>query len=174
MLIYFYYYFYFKQKSGINMEISDNSGQLDRFETQILKILSKQGRLSVTDLAKRIGLSKSPCQVRLKRLIEQKFILGFRAVLNPQKLNLEHIAFTEVKLSDTREAALNAFNEAVQEIQEIDQCHMIAGSFDYLLKIRTSDIVTYRRILGETISNLPYVANTSTYVAMQSVKDNSY
>ena len=156
------------------MEISDNSGQLDRFETQILKILSKQGRLSVTDLAKRIGLSKSPCQVRLKRLIEQKFILGFRAVLNPQKLNLEHIAFTEVKLSDTREAALNAFNEAVQEIQEIDQCHMIAGSFDYLLKIRTSDIVTYRRILGETISNLPYVANTSTYVAMQSVKDNSY
>jgi len=156
------------------MEISDNSGQLDRFETQILKILSKQGRLSVTDLAKRIGLSKSPCQVRLKRLIEQKFILGFRAVLNPQKLNLEHIAFTEVKLSDTREAALNAFNQAVQEIQEIDQCHMIAGSFDYLLKIRTSDIVTYRRILGETISNLPYVANTSTYVAMQSVKDNSY
>lgn len=152
----------------------DNPGQLDRFETQILKILSKQGRLSVTDLAKRIGLSKSPCQVRLKRLIEQKFILGFRAVLNPQKLNLEHIAFTEVKLSDTREAALNAFNEAVQEIQEIDQCHMIAGSFDYLLKIRTSDIVTYRRILGETISNLPYVANTSTYVAMQSVKDNSY
>lgn len=152
----------------------DNPGQLDRFETQILKILSKQGRLSVTDLAKRIGLSKSPCQVRLKRLIEQNFILGFRAVLNPQKLNLEHIAFTEVKLSDTREAALNAFNEAVQEIQEIDQCHMIAGSFDYLLKIRTSDIVTYRRILGETISNLPYVANTSTYVAMQSVKDNSY
>lgn len=156
------------------MEKSDNSGQLDRFETQILKILSKQGRLSVTNLAKQIGLSKSPCQVRLKRLIEQKFILGFRAVLNPQKLDLEHIAFTEVKLSDTRETALNAFNEAVQEIQEIEQCHMIAGSFDYLLKIRTSDIVTYRRILGETISNLPNVANTSTYVAMQSVKDNSY
>lgn len=153
---------------------SDNSGQLDRFETQILKILSKQGRLSVTELAKRIGLSKSPCQVRLKRLIDQKYILGFRAVLNPQKLNLEHIAFTEVKLSDTRETALHAFNEAVQEIQEIEQCHMIAGSFDYLLKIRTSDIVTYRRILGETISNLPNVANTSTYVAMQSVKDNSY
>jgi len=156
------------------MNKTDNSGQLDRFETQILKILSKQGRLSVTDLAKRIGLSKSPCQVRLKRLIDQKYILGFRAVLNPQKLNLEHIAFTEVKLSDTRETALNAFNEAVQEIQEIEQCHMIAGSFDYLLKIRTSDIVTYRRILGETISNLPNVANTSTYVAMQSVKDNSY
>jgi len=156
------------------MNKTDNSGQLDRFETQILKILSKQGRLSVTDLAKRIGLSKSPCQVRLKRLIDQKYILGFRAVLNPQKLNLEHIAFTEVKLSDTRETALNAFNEAVQEIQEIEQCHMIAGSFDYLLKIRTSNIVTYRRILGETISNLPNVANTSTYVAMQSVKDNSY
>lgn len=100
--------------------------------------------------------------------------MGFRAVLNPEKLDSEHIAFTEVKLSDTREPALSAFNQAVQEIQEIEQCHMIAGSFDYLLKIRTREITAYRRILGETISTLPNVANTSTFVAMQSVKDNAY
>ena len=110
----------------------------------------------------------------MKRLQDNKFILGFRAVLNPQKLGQQHVAFTEVKLSDTRENALNAFNEAVQSIPEIEQCHMIAGAYDYLLKIRTSNIKAYRMVLGETISKLPYVANTSTFVAMESVKDYSF
>lgn len=154
-----------------NMSEEANDGILDRFDRQIIEILSKHGRLSITELAKRIGLSTSPCQVRLKRLQDQGYILGFRAILDPQKLLLEHVAFTEVKLSDTTERALSAFNDAVLKIPEIEQCHMIAGAFDYLLKVRTTDIRAYRRILGETISNLPYVANTSTYVSMQSVKD---
>ena len=152
-------------------EIHFASLKVDR---EILDILSKEGRLPVADLARRIGLSKTPCQVRLKRLQERQYIVGFRAVLNPQKLGQEHVAFAEVKLSDTREKALNEFNTAIQSIPEIEQCHMIAGSFDYLLKIRSSDIQTYRRILGETISMLPHVANTSTFVAMQSVKDFAY
>ena len=122
--------------------------QLDRFDEQILEILSTDGRLPVSDLAKRIGMSKSPCQSRLKRLQAEGYILGFRAVLDPRKLGKEHVAFTEVTLSDTREAALRAFNEAVQKVPEIEQCHMIAGSFDYLLKIRTADIQSYRRISG--------------------------
>ena len=149
-------------------------GPLDRADRQIIRILAQEGRLPVTDLARRIGISKSPCQVRLKRLQEQGYIRGFRAILDPQKLGQEHVAFTEVKLSDTRESALQAFNDAVQKIPEIEQCHMIAGSFDYLLKVRTKDIQSYRLILGETISSLPHVASTSTYVAMQSVKDSAF
>ena len=152
-------------------DIVDNSGILDQFDRQIIDILSREGRLSITKLAKRIGLSNSPCQARLKRLQDQGYILGYRAILDPQKLRLEHVAFTEVKLSDTTERALSKFNKAVLKIPEIEQCHMIAGAFDYLLKVRTTDIRAYRRILGETISNLPHVANTSTYVSMQSVKD---
>lgn len=97
--------------------------------------------------------------------------MGFRAVLNPHKLGREHVAFTEVTLSDTREAALKAFNAAVQKVPEIEQCHMIAGSCDYLLKIRTADILAYRKILGETITTLPHVSNTSTSVSMEAVKD---
>lgn len=151
--------------------ISDEIRQLDRFDRQIVEILSVEGRLPVTDLAKRIGLSKSPCQARLKRLQDEGYILGFRAVLDPRKLGKEHVAFTEVTLSDTREVALKAFNDAVQKVPEIEQCHMIAGSFDYLLKIRTSDIQSYRRILGEVITALPHVSNTSTYVTMEAVKD---
>lgn len=158
-----------------NSESSSNiDRQLDRFDRQIIEILSTEGRLPVTDLAARIGLSKSPCQVRLKRLQEEGFILGFRAVLDPRKMGKEHVAFTEVKLSDTQESALNAFNAAVRKVPEIEQCHMIAGPFDYLLKIRTADIRSYRKVLGETITALPYVSNTSTYVTMESVKDSAY
>ena len=148
--------------------------RLDHIDMKILEIISREGRLPVTEIARRIGTSKTPCQTRLKRLQDNKFILGFRAVLNPQKLGQQHVAFTEVKLSDTRETALIAFNEAVQSIPEIEQCHMIAGSYDYLLKIRTSDIKAYRMVLGETITKLPYVANTSTFVAMEFVKDFSF
>ncbi|MFT5112884.1 MAG: Lrp/AsnC family leucine-responsive transcriptional regulator [Parasphingorhabdus sp.] len=144
------------------MNFENNSSHIDRYEEKILEILSVDGRIPVTELAKQIGISKSPCQARLKRLIDNKIILGFRAVLNAKLLNQEHIAFTKVKLSDTRETALLAFNDAVGKIPEIEQCHMIAGSFDYLLKVRSTDIRTYRRILGETISALPHVANTST------------
>ncbi len=147
------------------------AGQLDRFEIAILETLSQDGRLPITELAARVGLSKTPCAVRFKRLCDLGYIKGFRAVLDPHLLNREHVAFTEVKLSDTTESALSAFNDAVCAIPEVEQCHMIAGSFDYLLKVRTSDIRAYRRVLGETISALPFVANTSTHVAMQSVKD---
>lgn len=77
----------------------------------------------------------------------------------------------EVRLNDTREAALKAFNQAVARVPEIEQAHMIAADFDYLLKVRTRDMSSYRRFLGETISALPHVANTSTYVAMQAVKE---
>ena len=144
---------------------------MDRLDQRILDILKHDGRISVIDLASRVGLSKSPCQVRLRRLIDDGYILGFRAVLDSKKLGLDHIAFTEVKLSDTREVALQAFNDAVRKVPEIEQCHLIAGSFDYLLKVRTADISKYRLVLGERISTLPYVSSTSTFVVMESVKD---
>lgn len=136
-----------------------------------MSVLESEGRLPITELAKRIGLSKSPCQVRLKRLVEDGYILGFRAVLDMAKMGREHVAFTEVKLSNTTEKALKSFDTAVKTIPEVEQCHMIAGSFDYLLKVRTNDIASYRRVLGEAISALPHVSATSTYVSMQAVKD---
>ena len=81
------------------------------------------------------------------------------------------MAFVEVRLSDTREKALQAFNKAVQTIPEVEQCHMIASNFDYLMKVRTRNIQEYRRIMGETLSSLPFVASTSTFVAMEAVKE---
>ncbi|SEQ93006.1 transcriptional regulator, AsnC family [Faunimonas pinastri] len=150
---------------------SVDAGELDVFDRKIVDALVEDGRMTITDLARKVGLSKSPCQVRLKRLVEDGFIQGFRATLDPGKFGLDHIAFAEVKLSDTREAALREFNAAVSRIQEVEECHMIAGNFDYLLKVRTADIRRYRHVLGERISTLPHVASTSTFVVMQTVKD---
>jgi Lrp/AsnC family leucine-responsive transcriptional regulator len=145
--------------------------EMDSFDRKILDVMAIEGRISVTELARRIGLSKSPTQARLKRLEDSGVIRGYRALFDPIRLGRDHVAFVEVKLSDTRETALAAFNAAVTRVPEIEQCHLIAGSFDYLLKVRTSSMSSYRLVLAERISTLPHVANTSTYVAMQAVKE---
>ena len=142
---------------------------LDDFDRRIIAALVEDGRMTVTDLAMAVGLSKTPCQVRLRRLQESGVIRGFRAMVDPAKLGMDHVAFAEVKLSDTRESALTEFNDAVRRIPEVEECHMIASSFDYLLKVRTVDIRRYRTVLGEKISSLPHVASTSTFVAMETV-----
>lgn len=153
------------------MKLRPVSVHLDVFDLKIIDVLRSDGRISLTDLAQKVGLSKTPCQVRLRRLTEAGVIRSFAAIVDPAKLGLDHVAFAEVKLSDTREAALKEFNAAVQRIPEVEECHMIASSFDYLLKVRTADIRRYRAVLGEKISSLPHVASTSTFVAMETVKD---
>ncbi|MGF7155221.1 Lrp/AsnC family transcriptional regulator [Novosphingobium gossypii] len=153
------------------MAKSAQSVEIDELDRKIIAIVRVDGRITVTDLAKAVGMSKTPCQVRLRRLIETGVIRGFRAIVDPASLGLDHVAFAEVKLSDTRESALIEFNRAVRRIPEVEECHMIASSFDYLLKVRTADIRRYRMVLGEKISSLPHVASTSTFVAMETVKD---
>lgn len=144
---------------------------LDSYDHAILAALSRDGRMTATALAQEIGLSKTPTQARLKKLETRGIITGYRAQLDPIRMGRAHVAFVEVKLSDTRNAALLAFNRAVRALEEVEECHMIASRFDYLLKVRTADIQEYRAVLGEKISALPHVASTSTYVAMEVVKD---
>lgn len=157
-------------ESGSRLATKDRAA-LDRLDQAILAALAEDGRISITDLAARIGLSKSPTQARLRRLEKTGIIMGYRALLDPISLGLDHVAFVEVRLSDTREAALRAFNAAVQQVPEIEQAHMIASHFDYLLKVRTRNMAHYRQFLGDVISGLPHVASTSTYVAMEAVKE---
>jgi Lrp/AsnC family leucine-responsive transcriptional regulator len=144
---------------------------LDDFDRKILAVLRQDGRITFTDLAQHVGLSKTPCQQRVRRLVDKGVIKGFAAIIDPAKVGLDHVAFAEVKLSDTREAALKQFNAAVRAIPEVEECHMIASSFDYLLKVRTVDIRRYRIVLGEKISSLPHVASTSTFVAMETISE---
>jgi Lrp/AsnC family leucine-responsive transcriptional regulator len=144
---------------------------MDRADRNILSALGRNARLSMAELAAEVGLSKTPVAARVRRLERDGIIRGYAAIVDRERLGEGHIAFVQVTLSDTRSAALDAFNKAALTVPEIEQCHMIAASFDYLLKVRTKDIAAYRRVLGERISALPHVEHTSTFVAMETVKD---
>ncbi|NQZ29774.1 MAG: Lrp/AsnC ligand binding domain-containing protein [Oceanospirillaceae bacterium] len=145
--------------------------KLDKFDKAIIRELQKNSRVSVTELADVVGLSKTPCKVRMDKLEKQGYILGYSLLVDRAKLGESHIAFVQVTLSDTKTKALDAFNKAVRIIPEVEQCHMIASNFDYLLKVRTSDMDSYRKFLGETLSNLPFVMQSSTFVVMENIKD---
>lgn len=145
--------------------------KLDKFDYAIIDLLKQDGRMTLSTLANNVGLSKSPCQSRVKRLEKEGIIIGYQARINYAKLDIEHIAFIQVTLTDTHTKALNEFNRAIKEIPEAEECHMMASSFDYLIKVRTKNMASYRLLLGETISNLPFVAQTSTFVVMENVKE---
>ena len=144
---------------------------IDKIDEKIIKLLAKNGRIKLSDIAKHVNLSISPCQARLKKLENQKYILGYHARVNYEKMQKAHVAFVQVVLSDSRETALVNFNREVNKLESVEQCHLIAGSFDYLLKVRTKNIQEYRIFFSEKISSLPHVASTSTFVSMESVKD---
>ncbi|KAJ56284.1 ArsR family transcriptional regulator [Actibacterium mucosum KCTC 23349] len=149
------------------------SASLDDFDIKIIKALGQNARISVADLSKQVGLSKTPCHNRIRRLEAEGFITGYRVLLDPVKLDLSHVAFVEVKLSSTRSSALSEFNAAVRDHPEIEQCHMVAAHYDYLLKVRGSDMRAFREFLGGTIAMLPHVQTTSTHVSMEAVKDDA-
>ncbi|MCC4115194.1 AsnC family transcriptional regulator [Aromatoleum toluclasticum] len=144
---------------------------MDRIDLKILAELQKDARLSFVELARRVGLSKTPCAERVRKLEEGGVIRGYHANLDPVAMDRSHVVIVQVLLSGTTAHELKLFNEAVQRIPEIQTCQMIAGDFDYLLTVRTRDIQTYRSVLGEKISELPCVKQTHTYVVMEVVKD---
>lgn len=147
--------------------------ELDSIARKILAELQANARIPVTELARRVGLSKTPVAERIRQLEAAGLITGYRTMLSPIRLGLTHVTYVEVRLSDTREAALKKFNDAVRDIPEVEECYMIAGGFDYLIKVRSKDIVDYRRVMAERISALPFVNSTSSYVAMEAVVENS-
>ena len=146
---------------------------LDPIDRRILAALAKDARLSMSALADTVGLSKTPVTLRVKRLESEGYIRGYHAALDAGKLGLAQVAFVQVTLEKTTADALEAFNAAVRRAPEIAECHMIAGGFDYLLKIRTRDVAAYRRALTDLIAHLPHVSQTSTFMAMESVKDSA-
>lgn len=146
--------------------------KLDKIDRNILKSMQRDGRMSITELSEVVGLSKTPCTERVKRLEKSGLIKGYRAELDADELGLPYITFVQVSLERTTTDALESFNQAVGRIAEVESCHMVAGGFDYLLKIRTRDMAHYRTVLGDSIGALPGVVSTHTYPVMQTVIDN--
>tara|TARA_R110000772_G_scaffold53812_4_gene123054 strand:+ start:1112 stop:1606 length:495 start_codon:yes stop_codon:yes gene_type:complete len=144
---------------------------LDRTDYRILREIQANGRISLVDLSRRVNLTKTPCAERVKRLEKAGIIRGYFAALDPETVEASHVVMVQVQLSTTTAEALEEFNTVVRQIPEIQSCMMIAGGYDYLLKIRTRDIASYRELLGAAISQLPHVMQTHSYVVMEVVKD---
>lgn len=148
--------------------------ELDPYDRRILDELTANARLPLAELARRVGLSKTPVALRVRHLEQIGLITGYRAMLSPLRLGLTHVTYVEVTVGDTREQALQRFNAAVREIPEVEECYMIAGRCDYLIKVRSRDMADFRRIFAEKISVLPHVTNTSSLVSMEAVVEQNF
>lgn len=146
-----------------------NSRALDRIDRAILSVLQQEGRISNVDLSQRVHLSPSPCLERVRRLEAEGYIEGYSAILNAQFLGLSKVAFIQVTLDHTTPDVFNKFKAAVAESPYVVECHMVAGGFDYFIKVRFDDMDNYRQVL-EQVVKLPHVSQTHTYVVIEEVK----
>jgi len=147
--------------------------ELDKIDRNILNQLQHDSKISNVELAKRVGLSASPCLERVRRLEDQGYIEGYYARLNPSKLGAAMLVFVEITLSKTAVDIFSDFSAAVRECDDIQECHLVSGDFDFLLKARVADMSSYRKLLGDTLLRLPGVNETRTYVVMEEVKVSS-
>ncbi|MBV0890457.1 Lrp/AsnC family transcriptional regulator [Paracoccus sp. Z118] len=147
---------------------------LDSLDRKILAELSANARIPIAELARKVGLSKTPVALRIRQMEERGLITGYRAILSPVKLGLTHVTYIEIRLSDTKQRALEQFNAAIRAIPEVEECYMIAGGFDYLVKLRSRDMADFRRIMATRISTLPHVSNTSSHVSMEAVVEQNW
>ncbi|MCR9269325.1 MAG: Lrp/AsnC ligand binding domain-containing protein [Hyphomonadaceae bacterium] len=144
---------------------------LDMFDRKILRAMQADGRLSISELSEQVGLSKTPCLTRLRRLESQGYVQRYKGVLDASKIRQDYVTFVQVKLESTHRRHLKAFSDAVQHVPQIQSCHMMSGGYDFLLKIRTRNMRAYRELLGDVVSELPGIAQTSTFPVMETVKE---
>jgi len=144
---------------------------LDRIDLRILNVLQADGRIANLKLAEAVALSPTAVLARTQRLQRDGYILGYEARLNPLKLGRGMMVFVEVLLDRTTPNVFNEFKAAVQVRDEIMECHMVAGGFDYLLKTRMADMAAYRDFAGSVLWQLPGVRETRTYAVMEEVKN---
>ena len=153
--------------------MSETTPELDRIDLRILNVLQADGRISNLKLAELVALSPTAVLARTQRLQRDGYILGYEARLNPLKLGRGMLVFVEVLLDRTTPNVFNEFKAAVQVRDEILECHMVAGGFDYLIKTRMADMAAFRDFAGSVLWQLPGVRETRTYAVMEEVKHSS-
>ncbi|WP_165855670.1 winged helix-turn-helix transcriptional regulator [Marinobacter sp. JSM 1782161] len=152
-------------------ETGSRKRTLDRLDRRILAALQDDGRLSYVELAERVGLSSTPCIERVRRLEKDGYIEGYYARLNPDLLGLSMLVFVEISLSYQSRDAFEKFNEAVENLPFMLECHLVSGDADYLIKARISDMSEYRALLGDMLLVLPGVKNSKSYIVMEEVRE---
>ncbi|AXS40100.1 Lrp/AsnC ligand binding domain-containing protein [Breoghania sp. L-A4] len=147
--------------------------ELDRTDMKILRALQAEGRLTNADLAARVNVSPATCHRRTERLMQQGYVMDVRACIAPEAVGLGALVMVGVVLDRSTPESFASFEEAVHAMQEVLDCNLVAGDFDYLLKIRVCDMADFNKLHGERLIALPGVRQTRTFFVMKSVKDNA-
>lgn len=148
-----------------------HSTTLNKIDKRILATLQKDGRISFAALARTVGLTTTPCIERVKRLERDGFIKGYTSVLNPEQLGAGLIVFVQIRLDRTSKTSFKQFEHGVSLLPEIQECYLVSGNFDYLIKARVADMAAYREFLGETLLSVPGVQESTSIVVMDAVKE---
>jgi Lrp/AsnC family transcriptional regulator, leucine-responsive regulatory protein len=143
--------------------------QLDPTDRRILTLLQREGRISNADLAERIALSPSACHRRVQRLEAEGFIAGYVALLDPRKIGKPATVFVEITLNSQSDEVLEAFEKGVARIPDVLECHLMAGSADFLLKLMVEDTEDFARIHRQYLARLPGVAQMQSSFALRTV-----
>lgn len=150
---------------------SHASRDLDRIDRDILRRLQADGRMSITELAERVGLSVTPCSERVKRLERERYITGYHARLDPHALGQALLVFVELKLTAKSGAIFDEFKRAVLKLPGILECHLVSGDFDYLIKARIPEMNAYRKLLGDMLLALPGARESRSYIVMEEIRE---
>uniref|UniRef100_UPI003F499144 Lrp/AsnC family transcriptional regulator n=1 Tax=Ensifer adhaerens TaxID=106592 RepID=UPI003F499144 len=145
----------------------------DRIDLKILRALQSEGRLTNADLAERVNVSPATCHRRTQRLFEEGHITGVRAEVAPAAVGLGALVMVGVVLDRSTPESFAAFEGAVLEMKEVLDCNLVAGDFDYLLKIRVRDMADFSKLHGQKLIALPGVRQTRTFFVMKEVKENA-
>ncbi|MFC6635079.1 Lrp/AsnC ligand binding domain-containing protein [Microbulbifer taiwanensis] len=147
------------------------ASELSTIDRNILRVLQKNGRTSYAELARQVGLTATPCVERVKRLEGDGVIQGYTALINPEFLDAALVVFVQIRLNRSAQDAFEEFRNAVAALPEVQECYLVSGNFDYLIKARVADMNAYRRFYGETLLTLPEVQECTSYVVMEQVKE---
>ena len=149
------------------------SGRLDRIDLKMLRLLQNNGRLSNAELAETVAISPATCHRRTQRLFEDGFIATVRAMVAPKKVAKGTLVMVGVVLDRSTPESFAIFEQAIAKLKFVLDCHLVAGDFDYFLKIRVGDMEDFNRIHGEQLIALPGVRQTRTFFVMKEVVDNA-
>ncbi|MBC7857669.1 MAG: Lrp/AsnC ligand binding domain-containing protein [Burkholderiaceae bacterium] len=154
------------------MRIQKQSARaLDKLDRAILRLLQQEGRMSMKDLGEQVGLSITPCIERVKRMERDGVITGYHARVSPAALGAKLLVFVEITLNQKSASAFEQFRRAVLQIPEVQECHLVSGDFDYLIKARIHEMAEYRKLLGDMLLQLPGAAQSKSYVVMEEIKE---
>lgn len=151
--------------------MATRSRELNTIDRNILRVLQKNGRCTYAELSRQVGLSATPCMERVKKLEKDNVIQGYSAIINPEYLDAALVVFVQIRLLRSAQDIFEEFRNAAAALPEVQECYLVSGNFDYLIKARVANMSAYRKFYGETLLTLPGVQECTSYVVMEQVKE---